>query len=177
MRIYVVAPNSEWRHQFEVEADQLSRQLANVVVATHHIGSTAIPGIFAKPIIDILLVVDDIHRLDSPCTEMENLGYEGLGEFGIVGRRYFRKNSSSGTRTHHIHAFQVGNFEIDRHLAFRDYMIVHSEAAQAYSELKQRLAKQYPDKPEAYMDGKDPFIKEHEVKALAWKEKTDEWNR
>src|SRR5436190_7746342 len=132
MRVHVVAPDPEWKLKFELESDRLSGILRNIVVAIHHIGSTAIPGMFAKPIIDVLLEVDDIHRLDSPCSAMESLGYEGLGEFGIVGRRYFRRSSSSGTRTHQIHAFHAGDSEIERHLAFRDYMITHPDAARAY---------------------------------------------
>ena len=168
MRIHVVASDPGWKIQFEVEAEQIGRALGDIIVAAHHIGSTAIPGIFAKPIIDILLEVDDIHRLDSRCSELESLGYESLGEFGIAGRRYFRKDSSSG-RTHQIHAFQTGNSEMERHLAFRDYMITHSDAARAYSDLKRELAKQHPEDMDAYMDGKDPFIKEHEARALAWR--------
>ena len=92
--------------------------LRGVVVALHHIGSTSIPGIFAKPIIDILLEVSDLEKLDKQSHALVALGYERLGEFGIVGRRYFRKNSASGIRTHHVHAFQTGNAEIERHLAF-----------------------------------------------------------
>ncbi|HEY7680345.1 MAG TPA: GrpB family protein, partial [Terriglobia bacterium] len=140
-----------------------------IVVALHHIGSTAIPGIFAKPIIDILLEVDDVKGLDSRTSAMQGLGYEGLGEFGIPGRRYFRKNNSSGIRTHQVHAFQSGSSEIERHLAFRDYIIAHPQEARRYSELKRALAKQHPEDIESYMDGKDPYIKEHEQKALTWR--------
>lgn len=117
--------------------------------------------------IDILLEVDDIVRLDSKRSAMEQPGYEAMGEFGIPGRRYFRKDDASGIRTHHVHAFQSGSPEIERHLVFRDYMIAHPEAAQAYSLLKQRLAQEYPGDKEAYMDGKDPFIKEHLAQAIA----------
>lgn len=106
-------------------------------------------------------------RLDSKRSAMEQLGYEAMGEFGIPGRRYFRKDDASGIRTHHVHAFQSGSPEIERHLVFRDYMIAHPEAAQAYSLLKQRLAQEYPGDKEAYMDGKDPFIKEHLAQAIA----------
>jgi GrpB-like predicted nucleotidyltransferase (UPF0157 family) len=142
-----------------------------MVASLHHIGSTAIPGIFAKPIIDILLEVDDIIRLDVQRAAMEQLGYEAMGEFGIPGRRYFRRDNASDIRTHQVHAFQSGSPEIERHLAFRDYMNAHPEAAQAYSLLKQRLAGEHPDDMEAYMDGKDPFIKEHLAQAIAWQRK------
>ncbi|MEB3233517.1 MAG: GrpB family protein, partial [Leptolyngbyaceae bacterium] len=103
----------------------------------------------------------------------EPLGYEAMGEYGIPGRRYFRKHNSEGNRTHHLHIFQAESAEIHRHLAFRDYMIAHPDAAQAYSQLKQRLAAAHPTDIEAYMDGKDDFIKTMEQKALHWRRSLD----
>ena len=169
MRIQVVAHDPAWRIEFEAEAKRISRALGDIVVSLHHIGSTAIPGIFAKPIIDILLEVDDIVELDDRSSAMEELGYEAMGEFGILGRRYFRKNNASGVRTHQVHAFEADSTEVERHLAFRDYMIAHPVEAQTYSELKQKLAQEHPDDIEAYMDGKIPYIKEHEARAIAWR--------
>ena len=92
-----------------------------------------------------------------------------MGEFGIPGRRYFRKRNHLGVRTHHVHAFQTRNPEIERHLAFRDYMIAHPMDAQAYGALKRELARVYPHDRQAYMDGKDKFVKEHEARALRWR--------
>jgi len=169
MRVRVVAHNPAWKREFEAEAKHIANALEDIFISIHHIGSTAIPGIFAKPIIDILLIVDDIIRLDDKSSAMEQLGYEVMGEYGIPGRRYFRKNNSSGIRrTHQVHSFQSYSPEIKRHLAFRDYMLAHPIEAQAYSTLKQRLAREHPKDIAAYMDGKDPFIKEHEAKAMAW---------
>jgi GrpB-like predicted nucleotidyltransferase (UPF0157 family) len=99
---------------------------------------------------------------------MVRLGYEVMGDYGISGRRYFRKIDQQGNHTHHVHAFQVDHPAIKRHLAFRDYMIAHPDIAQAYGRLKQELALEYPLDSAAYMDEKDPFIKEHEARALAW---------
>ena len=100
---------------------------------------------------------------------MEMLGYEAKGEVGILGRRYFRKNSPSGIRTHQVHAFAANSSEGERHLAFRDYMIAHPAEAQEYGELKRKLAREHPDDITAYSDGKEPFIKEHEARAIAWR--------
>ena len=169
MRIQVVAHDPTWRRDFEAEAKRIARALGEIVVYLHHIGSTAIPGIFAKPIIDFLLEVDDIIKLDYRSSAMEELGYEAMGEFGIPGRRYFTKDNASGIRTHQVHAFDTSSDEIRRHLAFRDYMIAHPAEAQTYGELKQRLAREHPNDIEAYMDGKDLYIKEHEAKAIAWR--------
>ncbi len=169
MRIQIVPHNPAWRRQFEDEAGRIVAALGEMVVRLHHIGSTAIPEIWAKPIIDILLEVENVAQLDERRPSLEALGYESLGEFGIPGRRYFRKNDAAGIRTHQVHAFAAGSPQIERHLAFRDYMREHHAAAQAYSALKQELAQAHPDDLEAYMDGKDGFIKEHEAKALAWR--------
>lgn len=168
MRYQVVPHDPVWKQQYAREAELIASALNGMAAKLHHIGSTAIPDIAAKPIIDILIEVDDLRELDARSSAMEQLGYEAMGEFGIPGRRYFRKNDTSGIRTHQIHAFETGSPGAVRHLAFRDYMIAHPAAAQAYGALKERLAQQHPDDFEAYMDGKDALIKEHEAKALAW---------
>jgi GrpB-like predicted nucleotidyltransferase (UPF0157 family) len=166
-RVEVVPHSPGWAAQFQAEADRLTAVLGGEVVAVHHIGSTAIPGISAKPIIDILLEVRGVERLDYLGPEMAALGYEGRGEFGLPGRRYFAR-STDGRRTHQIHAYTTGNPELERHLAFRDYMLSHPDDAEAYGRLKESLAEEFPTDIEGYMDGKDPFIKEMEKQALAW---------
>ena len=163
-KVEVVPHEQNWRSAFETESKLIALALRDNVVAIHHIGSTAIPQIHAKPIVDMLVEVKDILKIDIYSSEMEALGYQAMGEFGISGRRYFRKG-----RTHHIHSFEVGSPQIERHLAFRDYMITHSETAQEYSELKRKLAEKYPDNIQAYMDGKDGFIKEIDRKAAKWR--------
>jgi GrpB-like predicted nucleotidyltransferase (UPF0157 family) len=92
-----------------------------------------------------------------------------MGEYGIPGRRYFRKDDPEGVRTHHVHAFQAGSDEVVRHLAFRNYLRAHPADAQRYSELKRKLAREHPREMDAYMDGKDGFIKEMDRRAAAWR--------
>lgn len=173
-RVEVVAHSAEWREMFEAEAAAIRAALGGEARGIHHIGSTAIPGVSAKPIIDILLEVRDIGRMDELTPRMTALGYEAWGEYGIPGRRYFVKFGEAGGgagfigRTHHVHAYQVGNPEIERHLAFRDYMISHPTEAREYSRLKEDLAWKAGD-IEAYMDGKDAFVKATEKRALAWR--------
>ena len=169
MKVHVLAPDPKWKDRFDAEAASIKSALRTSHFAVHHIGSTSIPGIYAKPVIDILLEVSDVKELENHSPDLELLRYEAKGEFGIPGRRYFRKNSEAGIRTHQIHAFESASEGLVRHLAFRDYMIAHPALAQEYSELKKRLSDQFPDDIEAYMDGKDSFIKEHEQKALRWK--------
>lgn len=167
MKVEVVPHDAAWRSKFVDESNLITPVLGDNLVIIHHIGSTSIPGIYAKPIIDILVEVKDITKVDEPNAAMTALGYEAMGEFGIPGRRFFRKNTES-QRSHHVHIFAANSPDIKRHLAFRDYMIAHPEDAQKYSELKRQLAKLYPENIYGYMDGKDGFIKEMERKALAW---------
>ena len=166
-RIEVVPHSPGWAARLRAEADRLTAVLGDEVVATHHIGSTAIPGINAKPIIDILLAVREVERLDELGPEMATLGYEGRGEFGLPGRRYFAR-TTDGRRTHQIHAYKTGNPGLERYLALRDYLIFHPENAEAYGRLKVNLAKEFPTDIEGYRAGKDAFIKETEKKAVAW---------
>jgi GrpB-like predicted nucleotidyltransferase (UPF0157 family) len=167
-RVTVVPYDACWPDLFQEEADDLTAILGDEVVAIHHIGSTAIPGIYAKPIIDILVEVQDIERMDTLNREMTEHGYLPKGEFGIAGRRFFIKGTEE-SRTHHVHVFQTGDPEYERHLAFRDYLRAHPEEAQAYSRLKRELAQRFPHDIDGYMAGKNDLIKETERKAKAWK--------
>ena len=169
MKVVVEPHDPRWAELFKTESELVAQVLAPNVIAIHHIGSTAIPTIYAKPIIDMLIEVVDIEEVDVQNPAMEALGYEAMGEYGIPGRRYFRKDDDAGIRTHQAHTFAAGSPEVERHLAFRDYMLVHPECAQQYSVLKRELADAHPDDIDSYMDGKDGFIKDIDVKAAAWR--------
>jgi GrpB-like predicted nucleotidyltransferase (UPF0157 family) len=117
----------------------------------------------------MLAEVAAIDQIDSRNRFMVEIGYEVMGEFGILGRRYFRKDNAAGFREYQVHAFASGSPDVDRHLAFRDYLRAKPDVAHEYSELKRRLADKHPDDMEAYMDGKDAFIKEAQRLALEWR--------
>lgn len=165
MKLVVVPHDPNWNHAYESEAKLIAAALGFNVVAVHHIGSTAIPDIYAKPVIDFLVEVRDINEVDGQSAAMKKLGYEVMGEFGIPGRRYFRKDNPAGVRTHQVHTFAAGSDQVTRHLAFRDYLIEHPDVALEYSNLKRNLAEKHPDNPDAYMDGKDDFIKSVDARA------------
>ncbi len=167
-RIVLSSHDVGWRDAFEREAAAVTHSLGDALDTLHHIGSTAIPGIHAKPVIDMLAVTADLARLDARADRLVALGYEALGEFGIAGRRYFRKDDPEGVRTHQIHAFEAGSPQIARHLAFRDYLIAHPEVARAYDALKHRLAAIHPHDTRRYTEGKGAFIADVDAKAAAW---------
>ncbi|MBC7894180.1 MAG: GrpB family protein [Cytophagaceae bacterium] len=161
-----------WTSAFSIEAASVAATLGDALLALHHVGSTAIVGIRAKPVIDMLAVVTDVSRLDAMPNVLAGLGYEAKGEFGIPGRRYFRKDSEAGVRTHQIHAFGEGSREIQRHVDFRDYLRAHPVDARAYEALKLDLAVQCNGDMELYGDGKTMFIRDIERRAALWRRVT-----
>ena len=158
VRIEIAGYSPAWADAFAKESAFIAEVLGDIVVAVHHVGSTAIPGCDAKPIIDMLLAVTSLDDLDARASALEGLGYEAMGEFGIPGRRYFRKGPAFEDRTHQIHAFADGSPEIARHLAFRDHLRNNPDAVREYVALKRRLAAEHPTDVEAYTDGKSAFI-------------------
>ncbi|MFJ7755387.1 GrpB family protein [Peribacillus muralis] len=165
-RVEVVAHKKEWQSIFRDECESLKAIFGDELMEVSHIGSTAIPGIHAKPVVDILAVVWSIDRVVDFNEEMEQVGYKARGENGIAGRRFFSKGGDE--RSHHVHMFQTGHEDIARHLAFRDYMLVHPHEAERYSQLKLRLAAEFPTDMEEYVNGKNEFIKVIDERAKRW---------
>ncbi len=157
----VVPHDPAWASAFAIEAAALHTELGARLVVLHHIGSTAVPGLCAKPIIDMLGVVTGLEGLGSD--RLAALDYEGLGAYGIEGRRYFRKSTPAGTRTHHLHIYEPGSPQIDRHLIFRDYLRANPGRAAAYGDHKLELANR-PD----YQQAKAGFVFRLEAEAAAW---------
>jgi len=167
-KIIVVPYNPDWPNLYSIEARKIAAVLAGEMMTIRHIGSTAVPGIKAKPIIDFLIEVHNIERVDEFKDAMMELRYEPRGENGIPGRRYFIKNTE-GVRTHHVHIYQTGHPNIERHVDFRDYMRTHPEEAKAYSFLKEELVQRFREDSLQYTEGKGTFIREIDRRAAVWK--------
>ena len=168
--IIVVDYDPCWEQKYLAEAETIRAILGENCTAIFHIGSTAVKGLKAKPIIDIMPVVRDIAAVDEKQGAFEGIGYEYLGEFGMARRRYLRKGGDE--RTHQVHIFQeTDRINIERHLAVRDFLRAHSEIARQYGALKESLARRYPYDIEGYCDGKEAFVKDLERQALRWKQK------
>ena len=169
--VKVVPYDPAWPQRFREEAERLRAVFGRELIYIHHIGSTAVPGLAAKPIIDILPVVRNIDAVDCLNGAMVELGYEPMGEHGLSGRRYFHRHyyrDGAEYHTHHVHVYASGSPMIDRHLAFRDYLRAYPDVARRYAALKQELAHLFPYDIEGYMDGKNAFVKVTEHAALAW---------
>jgi GrpB-like predicted nucleotidyltransferase (UPF0157 family) len=163
----VVDYNPLWVKAFELERSLVEEAMKGIVVEISHIGSTSIPGLAAKPIIDILVAVTDLDVLDQRTKKMELLGYKAKGENGIVGRRYFQKGGNQ--RTHHLHAFKSGDENLVRHKALRDYLLHHREVVLEYEKLKKELvAICSKNDVSGYQEGKSSFLQKHKKLALQW---------
>jgi len=157
----------EWGLLYKQEEVKLREIFKDEVVDIDHIGSTSIPTIgYAKPIIDILVTVRDIGKIDNYSEQMVQLGYHPKGENGIKGRRYFSKGGTK--RTHHVHIYQKGHESIDSHLIYKKYLLKHPEIAKQYGKLKLELAKRYSENTKLYQLGKEPFLKELNEKISVW---------
>ena len=164
--ITVVNYDPEWPSKYVRERDYITEILKDNCIAVYHIGSTSVPGLAAKPIIDIMAVVRSLEEVDTVAGKFAEIGYEYLGEFGIKGRRYLRKGGDE--RTHQIHIFQADDWNnIGRHLAFRDYMRTHEKERNEYAKIKKDLAQEFPYDIDGYCDGKENFVREAEKRALA----------
>lgn len=156
--VELVPYSAEWPVTAERELGRLVYALNGLVVEGHHIGSTAVPGLSAKPVIDLLLVGRSVTELDAHEVVFRHLGYRCRGENGIAGRRYYTLDDATGRRRFQVHCFAPESSEIERHLAFRDYLRTHPEAAWAYEAEKRRCRALHPDDSNAYCDAKAGWI-------------------
>jgi GrpB-like predicted nucleotidyltransferase (UPF0157 family) len=142
--------------------------LGGNLVTVHHFGSTSVPGLVAKPIIDLIPLVKDMDALDAERARMEAMGYGWHGEYGIKGRRFCTLNDAGGERLVNFHFFRADSQEIKRHIAFRDYLRAHPDIAKDYGNEKRRAQSLHPENSHKYSDEKDAWIRAAELRALEW---------
>lgn len=142
--------------------------VGEVITAVHHVGSTAVPGMRAKPILDLIPIVRSLPELESSRSLLEGLGYAWWGEYGLPGRRCCTLDDPlSGCRKAQLHCYEQGSSEIIRHLAFRDYLRLRPELARQYQAEKERCRDLHPADSHAYSDCKSAWIRHVEIQAVA----------
>ena len=151
-----------WAELFESERQLLAPVFGRRAVAIEHVGSTSVPGLTAKPIVDVLVGLRELELSDEEIEAMAALGYEYLGEHGLPGRLFFRKEP----RTHHVHVVEHCGEHWDRQLVFRDALRSDAEERQRYDAFKRRLAAEGHPR-EVYTELKTPFIRDIEARARA----------
>jgi GrpB-like predicted nucleotidyltransferase (UPF0157 family) len=168
--IEIVPYDPAWPDLFITTVRPIRAGLKDLALRIDHIGSTSIPGLAAKPIIDIQLSVASFEPFDPIRLPMENLGYVFRADNEDRSKRYFRE--TPGTRRTHIHIRRAGSWPEQFALLFRDYMCQHADAAAAYAALKYALAEKYRHDRAAYVEAKMPFIWQIMMKADRWSQAT-----
>ena len=158
--IVVVDYDPAWPARFAAARDAVARALGDLVVAIEHIGSTSVPGLAAKPIIDLMVGLRDLADARTRAVApMQALGYLYLPEYEswLTDELFFRKGPP-GPWTHHAHLMEPANPRWTKHLVFRDHLRAHPAEAAAYAAEKRRLAAQHGDDIAAYRVGKSAFV-------------------
>lgn len=155
--IEVVEYQPSWVDEFQRYANRLQQSLDGLVIGIEHVGSTSVAGLAAKPIIDIDIVISSRVVLGQVLQRLETIGYKHIGNDGIPGREALKW---PGERRHHLYVCAVNAPNLHNHLIFRDYLREHPEIADAYGQLKKKLAQQYRQDAESYCDAKTDFIQQ-----------------
>lgn len=164
--VRVVNYDPDWPVVFSRLAEVLQQQLGQLAQAIEHVGSTSVPGLTAKPIIDLDIVIAKETDFPQVCNLLAELGYQHQGNLGIEGREAFKREDKTVPcagqtiewMTHNLYVCPADSRELARHLTFRNYLRTHPEVRDAYAELKQRLAKQYTYDRDGYTEAKTEFI-------------------
>jgi GrpB-like predicted nucleotidyltransferase (UPF0157 family) len=154
--VVIIDYDPSWPATFQQLRDQLAAALGALAVAIEHVGSTAVPGLAAKPIIDLDVVIADRTDLPAVIQRLRPLGYHHEGDLGVPGREAF--TTPPGATAHHLYVCAVGTPALDRHLAFRDALRADAAMADAYGDLKRTLAARLSHDRVAYTEAKSAFV-------------------
>ena len=156
--VVVEAYNEAWKQDFIDITDDIREALGDLAVKIEHVGSTSVPGLSAKPIIDIDIVIKDYSVFEDVVASLASIGYHHEGDLGIPGREAFKYDGKDNLRKHHLYVCTEDSKELRRHLAFRDYLLTHPDAVAEYSRVKQEGAALYPYDIDSYIAYKSPLI-------------------
>ncbi len=166
--VVIVDYDPRWPLLFDQARSEILRAIGPRVVAVEHIGSTAVPGLAAKPIVDIMVGLRTLEVAPQCIAALQRLGwvYVPENEASFPERRYFDKDLA-GIRTEHLHMVETTSEFWERHLLFRDFLRAHRDVAEEYAQLKRDLTKKFRYQRDAYTDAKGPFIRAVEARARA----------
>ena len=154
--VIIVDYDLHWPDLFEALRAPVVAVLGDLVIVVEHIGSTAVPGLAAKPIIDMDVVVPSVADIPEAIRRLASLGYVHRGDLGIAGREAF--TAPAGKPGHHLYLCALGSEELRRHRSFRDYLLTHPDEARAYEALKKAAALRFADDRAAYNEAKSGFV-------------------
>jgi GrpB-like predicted nucleotidyltransferase (UPF0157 family) len=165
--VRIVEYDPAWSGMAAAEITRIGVAVGEVAVRIEHVGSTAVPGLAAKPIVDLQLSVADVDARSLYVVPLERLGYLFAPDPASPDFHFFGLPAAR-PRTHHLHVCAAGSEDERRHLAVRDYLRAHSDEVNAYAELKRRLVARAPGDRLAYIEGKEEYVAALERRALDW---------
>ncbi|WP_028589579.1 GrpB family protein [Paenibacillus massiliensis] len=155
--VILEAYNPNWAAEYDIERRKLLELLGNQVISIEHIGSTAVPGLTAKPVIDFMAGVQELEIVEAFIGPLASLGYEHVIHAEFPERRFFRKGAWRAG-THHLHIYLYGSEAWTNQILFRNYLREHPEVREQYQQLKEELAARFSQDRVAYTQGKHSFI-------------------
>lgn len=159
MRTITIAPaDPRWAEEFEKIAAMISGITGDLIIGIEHVGSTSIPGLAAKPVIDLDAVMDGVALLPAVIQRLDHAGFDYEGNLGVEGREAFKRRYDDGFMTYHLYVCQNDGKGYLEHIAFRDYLRSHPDAVREYERVKNGLASRYPHDTDGYLNGKKKFI-------------------
>jgi GrpB-like predicted nucleotidyltransferase (UPF0157 family) len=160
-RVIVVVPyDYTWKDEFKKIKLYLEKVLKNSIIAIEHVGSTSVEGLYAKPIIDIDVIIESYDKFEDVKCRLEKLGYYHEGDLGIKDREAFGYKEKNEFMTHNLYVCPLDSEELKRHITFRDYLRTHKEDREKYSEIKLLAAKMHPTDIDSYIETKSECVKE-----------------
>ena len=160
MRTIIISPyDKSWVRAFEKIKKELDCVLQGLVISIEHVGSTSVPGLFAKPIIDIDIVIE-IQDFDRVKTSLAGIDYFHIGDIGILGREAFKHENNQHLMEHHLYVCDKNSDELKRHIALRDFLRGNAKYRDMYSNIKNEMAEKFPHDIDSYILGKQPIILE-----------------
>ena len=157
----IVRPyDKAWKSAFEQIRGEIEEALGSLILRVEHVGSTSVEGLSAKPCIDLDVVIRDDSVFDAVAGRLSAIGYIHEGDLGVKGREAFRYTDKPHLMKHHLYVCPQDSEELHRHIAFRDFLRSHPEAAEKYGSVKETAARLFPDDIDQYIRYKSPCIEE-----------------
>ena len=157
-KVTVVPYDEAWKADFEKIKAEIENAVGELIIGIEHIGSTSVEGMWAKPCIDIDVVIEDYSVFDETVSRLAAIGYIHEGDLGIAHRHAFRYDSKPHLQKHHLYLCPKASEELRRHIVFRDFLRANENAAAEYSAVKEEGARLYPDDIDGYIAHKSPCI-------------------
>ena len=159
-RVVVVPYDEVWKNAFEEIKTEIEAEIGDLILGIEHVGSTSVEGMFAKPCIDMDVIIKDYSVFDEVVSKLGAIGYIHEGDLGIKDREAFKYADKPHLMTHHLYVCPRNSEELHRHIVFRDFLRKNPEAVKKYSQVKETAAQLFPDSIDQYIEYKSPCIEE-----------------